>query len=65
MRCSASPTTSTAADPANNQTIVNQRINAMLFAQALKPLSTALGQFGDVAVDMVAQKMFAGEADER
>jgi hypothetical protein len=33
-------------------------MNALLFAQVLKPLAKSLGPFGDCAIDAVAEKIF-------
>ncbi len=59
MRCSASPTTSTVAEP-NDRTVAQKQMNAILFSQILKPLAASLGQFGDVAIDAVVQKSLVG-----
>jgi len=37
---------------------VAERVNALLFAQVLKPLATSLGPFGDLAIDAVVEKTF-------
>ena len=61
MKCCESPTTSTAVDTREQTTIARNQMNALLFAQVLKPLTASLGQVGDVAVDAVAQKLFVGD----
>ena len=66
MKCCGSLTTSTAPNrvhaPENANTaersLVAERVNAMLFAQVLKPLAKALGPFGDLAVESVAEATF-------
>ncbi len=57
MKCCALPTISTAAS-ANDRALVAGQMNALLFAQVLKPLAKALGPFGDAAVESVAETMF-------
>jgi hypothetical protein len=49
MRCNASPTTSTAADPVQRHEVA-ARFEALLFAAALAPLAKPLGFFGDAAL---------------
>ena len=52
MRCSVSPTTSSVARSALSRDVeVAGELEAMLFAQALKPISDSMGFFGDIAVD--------------
>jgi len=57
MKCSESPTTSTAVS-ADERAIVQDRVNALLFAQILKPLAASLGPFGDCAIEAVVEKTF-------
>jgi hypothetical protein len=57
MRCSASPTTCTAADPAREAA---QRIVAsVVFREILKPLAAGLGPLGDVVAGSVADSIGA------
>jgi hypothetical protein len=58
MRCSGSPTTSTAAD-ARTRDALNATLDAVLFREILKPLAAGLGPVGETAVDAVADRVFA------
>lgn len=59
MRCSASPTTSTAADgPATNVIAMKNAVSAILFREILKPLAGGLGPFGEIAIGSVADSVF-------
>ena len=60
MKCCESPTTSIAVN-ADERAIVQERVNALLFAQVLKPLAASLGPFGDCAIEAVVEKMFVRE----
>lgn|GEM_PF-1394770 len=53
MRCSGSPTTCTAVNPARVREAAAQ-FEATLFAAALAPIAKALGFFGDAALGQVA-----------
>ena len=57
MRCSASPTTCTAAERSSETREVAVRFEALLFESALKPLAGALGFFGEVALNATAVAM--------
>ena len=57
MRCSASQTISTAVKP-DERSVVRDQVNALLFAQVLKPLAASLGPLGDLTTDAVVQKLF-------
>ena len=66
MRCCASPTTSTAADPradaassANRNASAQDVLNAVLFREILKPLAQGLGPVADIALGAVADDLFA------
>lgn len=69
MRCCASPTTSTAADPAGVQTAsvtlssskggpARDVLNAVLFREILKPLVQGLGPVAEIALGSVADEVF-------
>jgi len=64
MRCSASPTTSTAADPragdrrALAETDARAVMSAVLFREILKPLAQGLGPVGEIALGAVADELF-------
>ncbi len=60
MKCCASQTTSTAVSA--DRALVAERVNALLFAQVLKPLAKSLGPLGDLAIDAVVEKTFVREA---
>ena len=60
MKCCGSPTTFIAVN-ADERAIVQERVNALLFAQVLKPLAASLGPFGDCAIEAVVEKMFVRE----
>ncbi len=55
MRCCASPTTSTAADPAVTARDV---MNAILFREILKPLVQGLGPVAEIALGTVTDDLF-------
>ena len=54
MRCCVSPTTSTAADSARAQQVVD----AILFREILKPLVRDLGPLAETALGSVADELF-------
>jgi hypothetical protein len=56
VKCCASQTTFTGVK--DEREVVSDRVNALLFAQVLKPLAKSLGPFGDCAIDAVVEKMF-------
>jgi len=56
MRCSASPTTCIAAEPARTHEVA-ARFEALLFAAALAPLAKPLGFFGEAALEQTALAM--------
>ena len=56
MKCCASQTTFTGVK--DEREVVSDRVNALLFAQVLKPLAKSLGPFGDGAIDAVVEKLF-------
>lgn len=56
MRCCASSTTSTAAEPAAPPAV--SIVEATLFAQALRPLAAGMGFMGDIVVDTAARELF-------
>jgi hypothetical protein len=58
MKCSGSPTTSTAADVERTRA-VDATVNAIVFREILKPLAAGLGPLGETAVDAVADRIFA------
>lgn len=72
MRCSGSPTTSTAAnivvtrvEPPLGQAStpsVRDVTNALLFREILKPLTAALGPAGEIALGAVADDLFVRRA---
>ena len=57
MRCCASPTTSTAADP-RADTTARDVMNAVLFREILKPLVQGLGPVAEIALGSVADDLF-------
>lgn len=57
MRCSASPTTSTAADP-RAEIKARDVMNALLFREILKPLAQGLGPVAEIALGSVADDVF-------
>lgn len=60
MRCCASPTISTAAEPPPDAARTAQDVmNAVLFREILKPLAQALGTAGDLVLGAVADDVFA------
>ena len=56
MKCCASQTTFTGVK--DEREVVSNRVNALLFAQVLKPLAKSLGPFGDGAIDAIVEKLF-------
>jgi len=56
MKCCASQTTFTGVK--DEREVVSDRVNALLFAQVLKPLAKSLGPFGDGAIDAIVEKLF-------
>jgi hypothetical protein len=58
MRCCASPTTSTAADP-RRDIAAQDVVNAVLFREILKPLAQGLGPVAEIALGSVADDLFA------
>ena len=64
MRCCASPTTSTAADPASTPARDTARdaardvMNAILFREILKPLVQGLGPVAEIALGSVTDDLF-------
>ena len=57
MRCCASPTTSTAAEPAVRDT-ARDVMNAVLFREILKPLVQGLGPVAEIALGNVTDDLF-------
>lgn len=57
MRCCASPTTSTAADP-RPEMAARDVMNAVLFREILKPLVQGLGPVAEIALGSVADDLF-------
>ena len=57
MRCCASPTTSTAADPRADAT-ARDVMNAVLFREILKPLVQGLGPVAEIALGSVTDDLF-------
>ena len=61
MRCCASPTTSTAADPrgdAGTNATARDVMSAVLFREILKPLAQGLGPVAEIALGRVADDLF-------
>ena len=56
MRCSASPTISTAAEPAPPR--LEDVAQALLFREILKPLENALGPVGSLALEAATEALF-------
>jgi hypothetical protein len=56
MRCSASPTTFTAAEP-DARDAVQRVVAAVVFREILKPLSDGAGPLGDVVAGSVADAL--------
>jgi hypothetical protein len=54
MRCSVSPTISTAPD----KLLAARCAEALLFAQVLAPLAAGLGPVGELTLTAVAQRLF-------
>ena len=63
MKCSASPTTSIAADAASARA-VTATLDAVLFREILKPLAAGLGPVGETAVALVADRVFAPRPEQ-
>jgi hypothetical protein len=59
MKCCESPTASIAPLPPSAARVAQSTLQAVLFSEILKPLAKGLGPVGDVAVDSVAQNLFA------
>lgn len=58
MRCCASPTTSTAGDPREQQQRAARDVmSAVLFREILKPLAAGLGPVAEVALGAVADEL--------
>jgi hypothetical protein len=58
MRCCASPTTSIAAEPRDQEhRTARDVLNAVLFREILKPLAQGLGPVGEVALGSVADAL--------
>ena len=57
MRCCASPTTSTAAEPRPEVT-ARDVMNTVLFREILKPLVQGLGPVAEIALGSVADDLF-------
>ena len=56
MRCNASQTTFTAADPERVRALAAQ-FEGLLFAQVLQPMSASLGKLGDVLASRVGESL--------
>ena len=56
MKCCGSPIISTGVDPAT--AVVRDTLQAVLFAEIMKPLAATLGPIGDLAIGSVAQSVF-------
>jgi len=71
MRCNASPTTCSAVSAlesppsgiprAGIDRTTQGEFEALLFAQALKPIAATMGLVGELVVDTAAQRLFAPE----
>lgn len=61
MKCCALPTISTAADvrPDAGRAAVDATLEAVIFAEVLKPLGAAFGPLGDVVTGTLAQSVTA------
>ncbi len=57
MRCCASPTTSTGADPRPEVT-ARDVMNAIVFREILKPLVHGLGPVAEIALGSVTDDLF-------
>lgn len=64
MRCSASPTTSIAAERVqpDERASAQNVVNAILFREILKPLAHGLGPVGETALSSVADALFVKPA---
>jgi hypothetical protein len=59
MRCCASPTISTAADPrVDERQAARDVVSAVLFREILKPLAQGLGPVGETALGTVVDRLF-------
>jgi len=58
MKCSESQTTSIADSAPDERTRATGVIEAIVFSEILKPLTAALGPFGDSATGSIAQSVF-------
>jgi hypothetical protein len=62
MKCCGSPTTSIAASDMasmDDKRRVENAMQAVVFAEILKPLAKSLGPFGELATGSIAQDLFA------
>jgi hypothetical protein len=58
MKCCASPTISTAAEPRELEArTARDVLNAVLFREILKPLAQGLGPVGEIALGSVADAL--------
>ena len=57
MRCCASPSTSTAADP-RPEVAARDVMSAVLFREILKPLVQGLGPVAEIALGSVTDELF-------
>ncbi len=62
MKCCGSPITSIAVSAPDERRIAEPLLQGVLFSQILKPLAAGLGPVGEVAVDVVAQRLFGPRA---
>ena len=59
MRCSVSPTISTAADERARESLTARDVaSAMLFREILKPLANGMGPVAEIALGAVADQLF-------
>ncbi|GAC1425011.1 MAG: hypothetical protein NVSMB5_19270 [Candidatus Velthaea sp.] len=58
MKCSGSPTTCIAVNREDERARITGALQAVIFSEILKPLTAALGPFGDVATGSIAQSLF-------
>ncbi len=56
MKCCASPTISTGAEPLPPPVV--QTVEALLFSEVFKPLASALGPLGEQFTALVAERTF-------
>jgi hypothetical protein len=57
MRCSASPTTSTAAERPADADLAARAVRAILFREVLRPLAGGLGPLGEIALAPLAERL--------